>query len=136
MLKTMLFIILLLVTLRAMAPEARKIFIEKEKALHKLENLWRAVCTIESGNNRYAYFMEADGWPAVGIAQIREVRLRDYNSKTNHRYQMKDLYDPAVSKEIFIYYFSQHNDMDLAIRRWQGSGPMTFDYLKRVKSAL
>jgi hypothetical protein len=110
--------------------------IDEGETVPRYERLWQAVCKVESDCNPLAYHIEADGWPAVGIAQIRYQRLRDYNRRTHHNYEMKDLYDPAVSRKIFNFYFNQFSDMDLAIRRWNGDGKVTFKYLKLVKSEL
>ena len=136
-------IILSFLALRAYCPEQRCLYIEKVSQIKPYEAIWAAICTHESGNNRYAYHMEKDGWPAVGIAQIRWDRLKDYNQNTGHHYQMKDMYDPGISKKIFTFYAHQIGPYrpEKIIRCWNG-GPngmkikQTYKYYLNVKKLL
>ena len=129
-------ILLILITLICHAPEYRCLWISRPEPIQPYEKIWLAICQVESGGNRYAYHMEADGWPAVGIAQIRWCRLKEYNTFTSHHYQMKDMYDVAKSKDVFMFYASKLDDPELIIRRWNGSGSTTYKYLKKVKALI
>lgn len=75
---------------------------------------------------------------AVGAFQIRPARLKDYNRQTGHNYRMEDLFDYNISKEIFLFYAYQigwRNPQRIA-RKWNGSGPKTLVYWKKVKKWL
>ena len=97
------------------------------------ENIWHAVCVIESSGNPLAYNLEEN---AVGISQIRQIRIDDYNNRTGKNYQLIEMYDPVKSKEVFMYFANLLKDPDLIIRKWNGSGPMTYVYLKKVQNVL
>ena len=120
------------------APEFKTFYVEYPARIEPYEQIWLAVCQVESGGNRYAYHMEKDGWPAVGIAQIRWERLHHYNIETESHYVMKDMYDPAKSKKVFMHFAKQYGpyQKDLIIRRWNGSGKITYAYLNKVKKAM
>lgn len=128
MMKTLLLItVFLMLTRLLLAPESKVFFIQQAEKIRKFEKLWLAICRVESGSNPLAYHIEWDGFAAVGICQIRHDRLKDYNSRTHHNYKMKDLYDPAVSKSIFIYYANQYSDFETISRLWNG-GPKGMNY--------
>ena len=61
--------------------------------------LWQAITIKESGGDRYAY-NEKEG--AVGIAQIREIYVRDANRiLRDERYNLTDRLDATKSYEMF-----------------------------------
>ena len=131
-------ILFLALTFRAYGPENRCLYIETPAKIQPYEAIWKAICLFESNNDPYAYHMEADGWPAVGIAQIRWCRLKSYNELTGHKYQMRDMYDPQKSKQVFMYFANEIGpyDLDRIVRNWNGSGPLTYKYLKQIKNLL
>jgi hypothetical protein len=75
---------------------------------------------------------------AYGIAQIRQIRLDDYNMRTGKKYKLKDCFNQRISKEIFMYYAHRysHHDMSYIARKWNGSGKETYRYWKRVNARL
>jgi hypothetical protein len=74
----------------------------------------------------------------VGIAQISQGKLDDFNSATGHKYKLVDMYDPVKSKEVFLWHISRYDlgKVNDGIRSWNGGGKMTFVYLKKVRSAM
>ena len=98
-----------------------------------LQPLWEAVCTVESSNvkdtvNRLEM--------AYGIAQIREIRIRDYNERTGKGYTLEDCLDSAISREVFMYYAEKIGDYEKVAKRWNGSGYKTELYWEKVKKEL
>ena len=85
---------------------------------------------VECGLDTLAYNPIED---AVGYFQIRPIRLRDYNKRTGSTYRLEDMYDYHKAEKVFLYYAKMIKETDLIIRRWNGSGPMTYEYLKKVK---
>jgi len=74
---------------------------------------------------------------ATGYFQIRPIRLNDYNKRTGKHYKMKDLYDYNISEEIFLYYATCIGfDLETIAKNWNGSGPKTITYWKKVKQYL
>jgi len=131
-----LLLLLLLTFAICKAPEYRTLYIERAEKISKYDYIWKVICQVESNNDPLAYHMEEDGWPAVGISQIRWVRLKDYNGRTGHNYKMKDMYDPIKNRQVFMYYANLLDDPDKIIRKWNGSGHKSYKYLKRVQAIL
>jgi hypothetical protein len=100
--------------------------------IYPYERLFKAICEVESGGDRLAYNKKEK---AVGIAQIREIRLRDYNRHARKSYKLKDCYDIDISKEIFMFYCGGR-DYETIAKEWNGSGKKTNAYWKKVKKEL
>ena len=73
---------------------------------------------------------------AYGIAQIRDIRIRDYNERTGKGYTLEDCLDSAISREVFMYYAEKIGDYEKAAKKWNGSGYMTEIYWEKVKKEL
>lgn len=116
----------------AKAPTSGALVIFRSEGINPFLRVWDAVCMEESRMDSMAYNKKEK---AVGIAQIRPVRLEEFNRLSDKTYTLNDLWQVNVSKEIFMFYAMRigHNDLDMVIRKWNGSGPMTYEYLKRVK---
>jgi hypothetical protein len=132
--KAILIICLLFLSIRAFAPSARSLFIEIPDKIKPFEKLWQAVCKIESNNDSLAFCIDINGKPSVGIAQIQESRLNDYNTHTGNNYKLMDCFSPVISKKIFMYYCQVSYEM--CAKRWNGSGKMTEIYWNKIKSVL
>ena len=72
---------------------------------------------VESGMYDKAYNAKEK---ATGIAQVRPIRLKDFNKSTGKNYKLSDMYDINKSKEVFMYYVSYN--LEETIRCWNG-GP-------------
>jgi len=112
--------------------------IVKTEAISPYENLWNAVCQVESSGNPFAIGDKHLKEWSYGISQIRRVRLDDYYDRTGIRYYEKDMFCPVKSKEVFMYFADRIGpyDMERIIRDWNGSGPLTYSYLRKVKQQL
>jgi hypothetical protein len=132
----MTFLILFLgLTLRMYAPEDRVLYIPEPTKIQPYEQAWKAVCGVESSFDVNAIGDKHLKQWSYGIVQIRQERLDDYNQRTGGHYTINDLFNPVISKKIFIYYFHQFGPsrIDDAIMAWNGSGPLTHIYLNKVK---
>ncbi len=130
--KLMLTILLLTITFEVFAPTDKTIILTEGERLAPYESIWRAVCLVESSGNRFAHNVKED---AVGIAQIRPIRIKDFNRRTGKHYKHSEMYDTTKAKEVFIYYFNIY-DIDKSIRLWNGSGVKSYEYLAKVKKHL
>ena len=121
--------------LAAYAPVRKVLYIEYSTPVQPHEKLWKVVCMAESSNRPDAYNKDEN---AIGIVQIRPVRLRDFNDRTGKNYTMDDMYDVTKSKEVFMYYATQfsNSDIEKIAKSWNGSGRKTIAYWKRVKVLL
>lgn len=126
-------IILSFISIKVCAPPLipTAIIIKPEPLKDKYEEIWNAVCFVESTNNPKAVNFEKNGY-SIGIVQIRQIRVSDYNNRTGKSYTLKDCFDPDISKEIFMYYAHKIQDEERIIRRWNGSGPKTIEYYNKV----
>ena len=130
--KMSLTILITLLTLRLSAPVFEGAIIMQGEPIAPFESIWRAVTMVESSGDAYAYNAKEG---ATGIAQIRQVRIDDYNKRAGTNYRLSDMYNPELSKRVFMYYADPY-DMDGSIMRWNGSGRQTVIYLNKVKNLL
>ncbi len=134
-LKGLLIILLLSMAMRAAAPELPGIVIFASYPIEPYDRLMKAVIHVESRGDTLAYNLIEE---AAGAFQIRPIRLRDYNQRTNKNYKLKDRYNFRISKEIFLYYATQidFSDYETIAKNWNGSGSATHQYWQKVKSHL
>jgi hypothetical protein len=132
--RMILLITILLTSLVCKAPEFRVLYILCTPAEQPFEHAWAAVSVVEAKNDPLAYNPYEQ---AYGLGQIRPVRLNDFNRRTGKHYSQQDMFNPVKNKEVFMYYAVKIGPYDInkVIRDWNGSGPMTFEYLKKVKAA-
>jgi|ERR1035437_67373 hypothetical protein len=137
--KAILIIILLFWSFRLLAPGIMEFTIPKIEPLRPYEKLWQSICKIESNNDSLAFCIDINGKPSIGIAQIQESRLNDYNKRTGNNYQLMDCFSPVISKKIFMYYCQ--GDYETTARKWNGGNngmkiESTIKYFDRIKLAL
>ena len=127
--------LLLFVSLLCEAPEYKVFYMEVVTPIKPYEKIWKAICQVESKQNPLAFNPQEH---AYGVAQIRPIRLQDYNQRTGKTYKMEDMFDSTKSREVFIYYAVRigHDNTDQIIRSWNGRGKKTYEYLKKVKRLL
>ncbi len=115
------------------APSDRRVYIEVSQPIDRYEQLIKAVVDIESGGNVWAYNAKEG---AVGAFQIRQIRVDHYNRLTGNSYCLDDMYTYETAREMFVYFAERLWDFETIARKWNGSGPMTDTYWKKVKSRL
>ena len=129
---TILFFILA-INLNVFAPVSpRYLIIECPPEIKPYELLWKAVCKVESGNNPLAYNIKEN---AVGICQIRPVKLNHYNKLTGNHYTLSQMYDKEISKSIFMYFAMQYSDYETICIQWNGKSKHNH-YWQKVKTQL
>lgn len=134
--KTIIIVILLLISIKLTTPGIKKeIIIIAGKAISEIDELWRAVCYVETRFNPLTWVIDINGLPSVGISCIQQSRIDHYNQLTGKSYTFNDCLDENISKEIFVY-FARGKTIEQAARSWNGSGVMTDDYWRKIRSAL
>lgn len=132
--KKLLFgIILFSITLKASAPSHHELIIFQFPAISYRDLVIEAMGMVESNNNDFAV-NELE--QAYGRYQIREIKLKWYAQRTGIHYMLWQCFDKEISLSILKYHLSQYDDIELAIRKWNGSGKKTWQYLERVKAKL
>ena len=125
----------LLMTYNASAPDSNHIVVVRPQPINPFSALIYATGMVETKGNIWA-FNEHE--KAAGIFQIRQVRIDDYNKRTGNKYTLTDMFDYEISEKIFLYFASLVGpyDFERIAKRWNGSGPMTEMYWKRIKAYL
>jgi hypothetical protein len=132
---TVIILILSLFCLQAKAPESNTINIIADSGIKPFTVLMNAIAIVETMGNNLAY-NELEN--AVGKLQIRQVRLDEYNRRTGSRFRLTDMFDPANSEKVFLYFASVAGpyNFERIAKRWNGSGPKTELYWERIKRHL
>src|SRR5450759_4601541 len=99
-LKSLTFVLFLLLSNNAAAPDFKVVFIEVSEPVNAYDRLIKAVVQVESMGDTLAFNVIEE---AIGAFQIRPIRLKDYNKRTGKNYKSKDCYNFEISKEIFLY---------------------------------
>lgn len=130
-----LYLLLILTALSAKlyAPGDRAILLERPAVINPFTDHWDAVCWIES---RYDPLVINPAEQAYGISQIRQCKLDDYNLAHGTSFKLTDCLDPVFSRKVFMWHCCQYPDPDEAVRRWNGSGPDSYDYLDNVRTRM
>lgn len=111
-------ILLALLSLKAYSPDLKVLYVCSYAPIAPYEQIWKAVCKVESSNNPLAIGDKNLKKHSYGIAQIRQSRLDDFNQRTGKHYTTKDMFDVAKSKEVFMHYAS--GDNETIARNWNG----------------
>jgi hypothetical protein len=121
--------------LKVVAPGTNSFVISESPGIQPFSDLMYATAMVETMGNTLAY-NEFEN--AVGIFQIRQVRIDEYNRRTGGNYSLRDMYDPLLSEKVFLYFASRHGPYNLEkiAKGWNGSGPKTELYWKRIKEYL
>ena len=104
------------------------------------EIIFKAVCYIESNGLWNSINLKEK---AIGIAQIRQIRLKDYYNQTGIYYRLTEMYDINKSKKVFMYYATKYppEEYERICREWNG-GPngmkkyCTKKYFKKIEPIL
>jgi hypothetical protein len=124
-----------IMSLRVAAPDANSFIIYEYPEIRAFTDLMYAIAMVETKGNPFAY-NEFEN--AVGIFQIRQVRIDEYNRRTGNNFSLSEMYDPKLSEKVFLYFASRYGPYKLEkiAKSWNGSGPMTELYWKRIKEYL
>lgn len=133
--KPLLFVLLSLITLSALAPGNNMIPLPAPEPINPFRVLVYATGMVETGGNLLAF---NDFEKAVGIFQIRQCRVDEYNRRTGSNHKLADMFDYDVSEKIFLYFASIYGPyhFERIAKAWNGSGPMTELYWKKIKCYL
>lgn len=133
--KAVMILILSLFYVQVKAPESNSINVVADAGIKPFTVLMNAIATVETMGNNLA-FNELEN--AVGKLQIRQVRLDEYNRRTGSRLRLTDMFDPANSERVFLYFASVAGPyhFERIAKRWNGSGPKTELYWQRIKRHL
>jgi len=124
--------LLFLFSLRVSAPSAISLTVLEPAPIEPYMHLVFAVEMVETKGDTLAYNPLEE---AVGILQIRPIRLIDYNKRTGSSLTREDLFNYEISEQIFLYFADQIGpyNLELIARKWNGSGHLTSNYWERVK---
>lgn len=125
--------IILLTGIKLYAPAEKMIYITRDEGINPFAPLWEAVKFVETGVNPDTINIVEQ---AYGPGQIRQVKLDDFNKAAGKSYSLNDCFSEVVSREIFMWHCSGYSDLETAARRWNGSGPMTHEYWRKVERQL
>jgi len=127
--------VFLLLALRLAAPEQKFIYLTEPLPVEPFASLMYAIAMVETAGNVNAYNPVEE---AAGIFQIRPVRVTDFNIRTGSSYELSDMFDYEISKEVFLYYASRMGpyNFEQIAKNWNGSGPGTIEYWERVRNYL
>jgi hypothetical protein len=130
--KTILIITFLALFSHVHAPPVDTMYIPAGEKISPYAPVLRAMARVESSNNPFAYNAKE---MAVGLWQIRDIRLRDYYRLTGVRYYPCEMFDVAKATDVIMFYFKRFGPyrIDDAILSWNCNSK---EYLKRVKSVL
>lgn len=136
MIKKIICIILLtLIFIKCIAPNIKELYIGVSEPFKPFEKVYYAQCDYESDHDPLAFNI-LEG--ATGIVQIRQCRVDDYNQRTGSNYTLYDMFDPVISKKVYMYFAMLHHwsDIEGVAKDWNGSGPMTIEYWEQIKKRL
>ncbi len=118
-----LLILILFLFLSADMPSAcfKYLIIPSAHSYSDYENLFKAICAVESNHNPLAWIIDTNGKPSVGIVQIQQSRLDHFNKLTGKKYKLSDMYNVKKAKEVFMIYCTD-DDFE-RISRCRNVGP-------------
>jgi hypothetical protein len=133
--KLLLLLAMSMIPLAGLAPRTKIITIAMTLPIEPFKTLMRATSWVESLDNPNALNHSE---MAVGLFQIRPIRLKDYNARTGSRLKLKDCYNPDISKKIWLYYASQFHpeDQEKISKAWNGRGKSNEIYWQKIKKRL
>jgi len=134
MMKRLLIITIALLTgISLFAPAEKMIYLTRDEGINPFIPLSYAVRYVETGINPDTINRIEQ---AYGPRQIRQAKLNDFNKATGKNYTLNDCLREEVSHEVFLWHCSSYSYLEIAARRWNGSGPMTDIYWSKVKRRL
>jgi hypothetical protein len=133
--KLLIITILSLICITLPSTGFSKLYVLRAESINPYEKLWMGICQIESNNDSLAFRIDTNGKPSVGIAQIQESRLSDYNRLSGSNFILNDMYSPSKARKVFMY-FCNSMDYKQICQKWNGSGPMVEVYWEKLTKIL
>ena len=99
--RIVIIISLLMIFFECHAPDENVLYISSGEKIDPYKAIINAVGMVESGHDINAYNRIEN---AVGWLQIRQVRIDDYNKRTDSNYQLYEMYDSIKSVTVFMEY--------------------------------
>ena len=135
--KLLILCILFTCTLAGTPHIDKRFTIEYKPPYSPFKTLSQAVGIVESRGDPMAYNARER---AVGIYQIRQGMLTDFNHATGKSYALTDMYEISLSNEVFMWHCMKYHptDIETIARTWNG-GPRghvkesTKKYFRAVK---
>lgn len=137
--KVIFIILLLLVSFKAFAPEFHWLPISIPEKIDPYKPIKYAIGMVEVFKaGKLDTLAVNDYEQAYGYYQVRQCRLDDYYARTGIRYSLQDMLDYDKAERVFMYYATQigYQNAGKIARSWNGSGPQTWDYWKKVRKFL
>ena len=133
--KSLVSLLLIFMFITTSAPDSNSIIIPGSAPVEPFSRLMHAIAMVETMGNTLAY-NEFEN--AVGIFQIRQVRIDDYNRRTGSSFLLEEMFNYENSKRVFLYFASLTGpyDFERIAKAWNGSGPKTTLYWDRIKKFL
>jgi hypothetical protein len=131
--KTLIITVLSLICALLPSTGYKRFCIIRTESTNPYERILKAISATESKNGTFIYNKKEN---AVGVLQIRPIRLKDYNLRTGKNLKLNDCYNYKTSKMIFLYYASRFkpNDYESISKDWNKS--RTDKYWNLVKMQL
>lgn len=130
-------------SIRVLAPGDVTLYILRAEPINPYEKIWEVICKAESNNDPLAYHMEDNGHPSIGIVQIQQSRLDDFNKRTGNNYILTDMYVPENARIVFMHYTSEISpyNNERICREWNGgekgmTKKSTIKYWRKIKANL
>jgi len=124
----------------AYCPNNNTLTIEFKPPYEPFKALLTSIAWVESKNDPSALNRLEN---AIGLLQIRQVRIYDFNMRTGKNYTLNEMYDTIKAKYVFLYYASQSHPSNLEeiSRNWNGGQrgmkkQSTIQYWKKVQKYL
>jgi hypothetical protein len=125
--------LLILITLICTAPGYETLYIITPEPIQPYAKIVYAIGMVEGNCDTLSYNPKEE---ATGYFQIRPIRLRDYNQRTQSHYTINDMYDYRKANKVFMYYATQYryDDYKGIAKDWNKS--KTNRYYLKVKKYL
>jgi hypothetical protein len=134
--KKVMIILIMLISVKVSAPPAG-LMIPAGQSINPYLDAWQATGAVESSNNRFAVNYKDPNGGSYGIVQIGQLKLDEYNAANGTNYQLADCFDIEVSRKIFMWHYMKYGiDIETASKAWNGSGPATEEYWRKISAEL
>lgn len=132
--KYLIIIALMLAPVKVFAPGDRSFVVFGAEPVNPFLTYWYAVKLVEL-QGKPDTTINRDEW-AYGPGQIRAAKLDDFNQATGKNYSLPDCLREPVAREVFMWHCLQYREIVVAVKRWNGSGPMAEEYWGKIEKVI